>query len=114
MQASARPVCLSVHYIAGAYAKPAARLHRRTGSIAQYLAAQAGEEIAEARQIIEARNLNAAEALLLKARAREAALSTRRWYYTAAGRLLLVAESLFPQDRYSYSVRMRREGLTSR
>jgi DNA-binding GntR family transcriptional regulator len=111
VERSGRPVCSSVHYIASAYAVPARELQGRTGSIAVFLAKRQGEEIAEARQIIEARNLSSAQARVLKAKPREAALATRRWYYTATGRLLIVTESLFPQGRYTYSVRMRRERL---
>lgn len=111
VEPSGRPVCSSVHYIASAYALAARELQGRTGSIAVFLAQRQGEEIAEARQLIEARNLSAVEARNLKARPREAALATRRWYFTGTGRLLIVTESLFPQGRYTYSVRMRRERL---
>jgi DNA-binding GntR family transcriptional regulator len=112
IDASGRPLCASVHYIANAYAVPVDKLNGRTGLIAEYLAQQAGEEIEEARQIIQARTLGAADARRLKAKPRQAALATRRWYYTPAGRLLMVTESLFPEDRYSYSVRLRRERLS--
>ena len=111
VEPSGRPVCVSVHYIPTAYAVAARELQGRTGSIAVFLAERAGEEIVEARQVIEAKNLTAADARRLKARPREAALATRRWYYIGAGRLLVVTESLFPQGRYTYSVRMRRERL---
>ncbi len=111
VEPSGRPVCVSVHHVPDAYAVPARELQGRTGSIAVFLAERAGEEIVEARQVIEAKNLTVADARLLKARAREAALATRRWYTIGAGRLLVVTESLFPQGRYTYSVRMRRERL---
>ena len=65
--------------------------------------------IDELRQIIGAANLGAADARLLGASQREAALVTRRWHLGANARLLLASTSLYPHRRYSYALRMRRQ-----
>jgi DNA-binding GntR family transcriptional regulator len=102
-------VGLSVHYLPAAARSVVRALDGLQGSIAAFLATRLGEEIAEVSQTIEPALLGAAEARLLAAKPRSAALATRRWYRTGDGRTLLTAESLFPQGRYLYSVRLRRE-----
>ncbi len=104
-----RPVCLSNHFIPLAYGAIDAQIDGIKGSLATALAAEFRLEIDEVSQTIEAENLDARQAHLLGARTRDAALSTWRCYRTTQGRLMLVAHSLFPKDRYSYSIRNRRD-----
>lgn len=107
-QETGQPVCLSVHYAPAAFAAIVPRFDGIVGSLAASLARQFGETIDEVHQIIEAENLNASEARLLAARARDAAIVTRRWYRSGTARLLLASRSMFPKDRYSYAVTSRR------
>jgi DNA-binding GntR family transcriptional regulator len=107
-QETGQPVCLSVHYTPAAYAAIVPRFDGMVGSLAAALARQFGETVDEVHQVIEAENLNASEARLLAARKRDAAIVTRRWYRSGAGRLLLASRSMFPKDRYSYALTSRR------
>ena len=54
-------------------------------------------------------NLDKAQAALLRVKKGEAAIVTWRVYRTRGERLLIATRSLFPKDRYSYSIRNRRE-----
>lgn len=103
------PVCYSIHHVPVAHAGEVRKMDGRNGSLATRVAAAAGDEVAETRQVIDAHNLSVAEARLLKARPRDAALLTRRWYLSSSGTLLVQSVSLFPKGRYSYAMRMRRE-----
>jgi GntR family transcriptional regulator len=107
-QATGRPVCFSTHYAPAAFAAIAPRFDGMVGSLAAALARRFGETIDEVHQVIEAENLNARQAKLLAAKARDAAIVTWRWYRSAAGRLLLASRSMFPKDRYSYALTSRR------
>lgn len=68
-----------------------------------------GVRLTEMRQVIEAATLSAGDARALGARPREAALVTRRWHLGPEGRLFIASVSLYPHDRYSYALTMRRE-----
>ncbi len=73
-----------------------------------------GVRLAEMRQTITAANLRAAEAKLLDAKPREAALLTRRWHLGDNNRLYMMGVSLYPHLRYSYALRMRRQNDTGK
>jgi DNA-binding GntR family transcriptional regulator len=103
------PLCLTRLYLPAAFAGVAGHLDGHRGSVMLLLERMFGVHLAEMRQVIEAAHLRAADARLLAARPREAALVTRRWHLGEGGRLLLAAVSLYPHQRYSYALRMRRQ-----
>ena len=107
--AGSLPICHSTHYVPDALASHAKDFDHHKGSLASLLAARANREIEELDQTIEAVNLDSRLADLLAAPNGEAALSTWRRYRDANGRLMIASWSLFPKDRYSYSLRNRRE-----
>ncbi len=67
---------------------------------------QSGESIAEIQQEIRATNLDAAMALRL---AGDAALQITRRYFGGGQRLMMVAVSTLPSDRFFYSVSISRD-----
>lgn len=103
------PVCLSTHAIAGRFAGFADRLDGLKGSLVSAIAGAFRLEIGEVDQTIEAENLSDDQARLLQATAGEAALSTWRRYRATDGALLVASHSMFPKDRYSYSLQIRRD-----
>jgi GntR family transcriptional regulator len=105
------PVCLSVHHVPRAHAAAAMKMEGRSGSLASRIAKAGGGEVAAMRQTFDARNLTATEAKLLKAKPREAALDSCRWYFSEDSRLLLYSRSLFPRGRAVYDFRTRSERL---
>ncbi|MBM3346537.1 MAG: GntR family transcriptional regulator [Betaproteobacteria bacterium] len=111
IDASGLPVCLSVHYIPEPYAGSVASMDGGSGSLGSFVARANGTEVAELRQVFDARNLDAKQAKLLKAKTGEAALVTGRWYFAPGNKLLMYSRSLFPKGRAIYDFRSRKEGL---
>ena len=103
------PVCLSEHFVPAIYRASALRFDGRRGSLADFLAEDQADEVAQITQTIEAVNLTAADARLLGCKPRDAAMLSHRLYFGAAGRLLLAARSLFPKGRYMFRSRLRRD-----
>ena len=103
------PLCLTRLYFPLIYAGVAKRLDGHRGSVMLLMEATFGIRLAEMRQVIEAAPLRSAEARLLLAKPREAALVTRRWHLGEGGRLFIASVSLYPHQRYSYAVRMRHQ-----
>ena len=101
--------CLTHFYFPAIYAGVAGHLEGHRGSVMLLMEQLFGVRLAEMRQVIEAANLSAAEARALAARPREAALVTRRWHLGDNGRLFIASVSLYPHERYSYALRMRRQ-----
>jgi DNA-binding GntR family transcriptional regulator len=102
-------LCLTRLYFPSVFAAVSERLEGHRGSVMLLLEQMFGVHLAEMRQVIEAASLRAAEARLLAATPREAALVTRRWHLGEGGRLLIASVSLYPHRRYSYALRMRRQ-----
>ncbi len=102
-------ICHSTHFVPARFAAHATDFDGQKGSLAALLASRAGIEIDELDQSLEAINLDKDEAALLGVREDEAALATWRRYRGEGDVLLIATRSLFPKDRYSYSLRNRRE-----
>ena len=103
------PQCLARLYFPMMYAGVLDRIEGHRGSVMLLLEEMYGVRLAEMRQTIEAANLKAAQAKLLQATPREAALVTRRWHMGDNNRLYMMGVSLFPHLRFSYALRMRRQ-----
>jgi DNA-binding GntR family transcriptional regulator len=108
------PQCFARLYFPGVYAGVLERLDGHRGSVMLLLEEMFGVRLAEMRQTISAANLRAAEAKLLDAKPREAALLTRRWHLGENKRLYMMGVSLYPHLRYSYALRMRRQNDTAK
>ena len=107
--ASGTPICHSTHYIPAEFQIEAEELDGQKGSLAALLAQRLGYEIDELDQTIDAVNLDKAEAHRLAVKENDAALATWRRYRAEGGLLIVATRSLFPKDRYSYSLRNRRD-----
>ncbi|MBL8381851.1 MAG: GntR family transcriptional regulator [Burkholderiales bacterium] len=108
-RAQGTALCLARLYFPADLGGVVARLDGHRGSVMLLLERLFGVRLAEMRQVIEAAPLRAADARLLAARPREAALVTRRWHLGDGARLLIASVSLYPHRRYSYELRMRRQ-----
>ncbi|MDB5804505.1 MAG: GntR family transcriptional regulator [Betaproteobacteria bacterium] len=109
----APPQCHARLYFPMVYSRVTEHLDGHPGSVMLLLERLFGVRLEEMRQTISAANLRAAEARVLQAKPREAALQTRRWHLGENGRLHMMGVSLYPQDRYSYALRMRRQNNAS-
>jgi DNA-binding GntR family transcriptional regulator len=105
----APPLCHARLYFPMGYSQVMEHIEGHQGSVMLLLESLFGVRLTEMRQTIEAANLTAAQAKVLGARPREAALVTRRWHMGENGRLYMMGVSLYPHDRYSYALRMRRQ-----
>jgi DNA-binding GntR family transcriptional regulator len=101
--------CLTRFHFPAVYAGVAAHLDGHRGSVMLLMEKLFGVRLTEMQQVIEAQSLSAGEARLLDARPREAALVTRRWHLGENGRLFIASKSIYPHQRYSYALRMRRQ-----
>lgn len=101
--------CLTRFHFPAIYADIGDALDGHRGSVMLLMEARYGVRLTEMRQVIEAAPLKAADARLLSASPREAALVTRRWHMGAGGEVFIASVSLYPYRRYSYALRMRRQ-----
>ena len=108
-RAGTTPLCLVQLYFPVMYSRVMEHIDGHQGSVMLLLESLFGVYLAEMRQTIEATNLRAADAKLLDAKPREAALVTRRWHMGDNNRLYMMGVSLYPHERYSYAIRMRRQ-----
>ena len=101
-------ICHSTHFVPAQFSEHAYDFDSHKGSLAALLSSRLYLEIDKIDQTIEAINLDINQATILSVKENEAALSTWRKYYDLSGRLILASLSIFPKDRYSYSVQNRR------
>jgi DNA-binding GntR family transcriptional regulator len=101
--------CLTRFHFPAIYADIGRALDGHRGSVMLLMEERFGVLLTEMQQVIEAQPLKTADARLLAARPREAALVTRRWHLGADGQVFIASVSLYPHDRYSYALRMRRQ-----
>jgi DNA-binding GntR family transcriptional regulator len=102
-------ICHSTHFIPAKFSKYAYDFDSHKGSLAHLLSSRMYLEIDKIDQTIEAINLDVDHAAILSVRENEAALSTWRKYYDVSGKLILASLSIFPKDRYSYSIQNKRQ-----
>jgi len=87
-------------------------LPNHRGSIILLVQRLFGVELKEIEQVIEAVALTKRQANVLQARVGSPALLTRRWHRDPAGNTLIASISVYPSDRYSYSVLLRQSPAT--
>jgi GntR family transcriptional regulator len=102
-----RSVCVTDLYMSVLHHAIVDALPNHRGSIILLVQRLFGVELKEIEQVIEAVALNKRQAQALQALAGSPALLTRRWHRDPAGNTLIASISVYPSDRYSYSVLLR-------
>lgn len=102
-----QPVCVSDFYLSVMHQGILEHLPGHRGSIILLLARLYGVELKEIEQNISACALDREQARVLRARAGSPALVTRRWHRDPNGNTLIASRSVYPSDRYSYSILLR-------
>jgi len=102
------PLCITDLYMSVLHHAVIDALPNHRGSIILLVQRLFGIELREIEQVIEAVALNKRQAQALQARTGSPALLTRRWHRDPAGNTLIASVSVYPSDRYSYSVLLRR------
>ncbi len=101
------PIALTQIYVNAAYAGIKGLIGALKVPVYVLIERQYGERVAEVKQRIDAKVLDADEARALSVAAGSAGLVITRHYYAAGGRLLEVAVNLHPAERFSYSMSLR-------
>lgn len=101
------PVCISDFYMSVMHQTIVEHLPGHQGSIILLMERLFGVELKEIEQTISACALDKQQARALQARAGSPALVTRRWHRDPQGNTLIASLSIFPSDRYSYSILLR-------
>jgi DNA-binding GntR family transcriptional regulator len=104
------PICFSRVFVNRDFAAIAPELPDLPGAIYAHIEARFGVEVAEVEQVIRVVPLPARAAAALGRKPREAGVRVTRRYLDAAGGLMLASVNFHPAERFSYSMRLRREG----
>jgi DNA-binding GntR family transcriptional regulator len=103
------PIATSSIYIDKAFAGVLKDVGVQRGAVYSLIEQRYGETVEEMQQDIAASTVPAEHADILQAKAGSPALRITRRYFGAGGRLLEVAFSLHPADRFIYSMRLKRD-----
>ena len=103
------PLCWTEVFVRGEYTPVRGEKVARTGRIFSFLESECGETIGEVEQHLSAALVPEELAARLQAPAGAPALLVERRYLSLRRRVIEVAFSLHPADRFSYAMRMRRE-----
>jgi GntR family transcriptional regulator len=101
------PMVLSEVFIPPAYGQIVKHVPTRSGPIYLLLESECGELVVEVQQEFRALQLDTRQARLLKVKPGSAGLNVIRHYFGDGDRLVLVALSIYPSDRFSYAMRLR-------
>jgi DNA-binding GntR family transcriptional regulator len=101
------PIALTHIYVNAAYAGIKGLIGAPNVPVYALIERHYGERVAEVKQRIDAKLMDAQESKALSVPAGSAGLAITRHYYAASGRLLEVALSLHPAERFSYSMSLR-------
>ena len=104
------PICHVTIFVNRDFAAIAPDLPQVRGAIYSEIEARFGVEVAEVEQVIRVQPVPAVAAAALGLRARTVAVRVTRRYLDADGRLLIASINWHPPERFSYSMRLRREG----
>jgi DNA-binding GntR family transcriptional regulator len=105
----AEPICVTDIYLDPDYASVVPRIGRSRGAVHALIEAEHALRIEEIVQSISAVVLDSGQAERLGSGEGEAALRIVRRYLGPAGRLVEASVSVHPADRFTYSMRIRRE-----
>jgi len=106
---SRTPLCWTEVFVRGEYPAVSGEKVARTGRIFSFLESECGETIGEVEQHLSAVLVPEDLAGRLQTPAGAPALMVERRYLSLRRRVIEVAFSLHPADRFSYAMRMRRE-----
>jgi len=101
------PIALTHIYVHAAYAGIRGMISEPNIPLFRLIERQYGERVAEVRQRIDAKVIAPDEAAALSVPAGSAGLVITRHYHAISGRLLEVAVSLHPAERFSYTMSLR-------
>lgn len=102
------PVCCNEIWIDAAYGDIRPEIGTARTAICGLIESRYGETIVEIEQAISATTLNDTQARQLQARTGDAALTITRRYFVTGRRLIELANSVHPADRFTYSMTIRR------
>lgn len=105
------PICFSLIYINPAFAAIRPDLTAIRGAIYSRIESLFGVEVTEVEQLIRAEPLPPAATAALGQKAKSVGVRVIRRYLDVEGRLLLASVNYHPAERFSYSMRLRREGI---
>ena len=103
-----RPVCWTEVFVHGDFAGVARLLGRRQGPIYLLIEDLYGESVAEVEQTIRSSHAPEHVAVKLGVKAGGAVIAVRRAYRLSSGVVGIVAENLYPVDRFQLSMTLRR------
>ncbi|PMR74026.1 GntR family transcriptional regulator [Billgrantia endophytica] len=102
------PICLTEIYIDSAYATVAEKVHGYSGLVVNKICEDYGVTIDEIRQSIRAVGISRDTAKALNCLSEEYGLEITRHYYDTHNSLLLMAISIHPSSRYTYTSSIKR------
>lgn len=103
------PICWTEAYVHEAYSKIRRQGVGRSGPIYSWIEYLYGERIVEVKQTLRAVSIRPDIAVGLKAKANTPALEIERIYKGANDRVIEIAFSIHPVDRFSYSMTLHRD-----
>ena len=109
-QAGNAPICFSLVFINRDFAAIASDLRNLSGAIYRHIEDRFGVEVAQVEQDIRVEPIPPIAAAALGQKPKSWAVRVVRRYVDAEGRLLLASVNFHPADRFTYSMRLRREG----
>lgn len=102
------PVCWTLVYVHADFAGVARLVGRRPGAIYELIEDLYGERVAEVEQILHARSVPAAIAGPLQVPPEATVIEVVRTYTLTSGKVSEVAINLYPSDRFSFAIKLRR------
>ena len=108
-----KPLCRSAIYIPETYAAIRDAIPHHAGLLAELITRRFGEVVTEVHQEITAVALTETEAAALASAPGSAGLRIQRWYIGEGGDVFQIAISVYPAERYVYSIRLRHAGPLS-
>lgn len=103
------PICWTEVYVHEAYPKVRRQAMDQSGPIYNWIEVLYGERVAEVKQTLRAASIDPAIADGLKAQADTPALEIERIYKGVNDRVIEIAFSIHPLDRFSYSMTLHRD-----
>jgi len=103
------PAVLSFHYVPILHALVVEAMDGYKASLAELLAESRGDVVEDIQQAMDATRLTAREARWVEARPGSACLRSTRQYHGRGGALIVATVSLYPEGRYVFNSRLRRD-----
>lgn len=104
------PICFSLIFVNADFEAILPEVALLRGAIYRHVEQRFGVEVAEVEQLIRVEPVPAGGARALGLRPKAMGVRVSRRYLDAAGRVLIVSVNWHPAERFSYAMRLRREG----